>query len=160
MVEPALLAQRAVESGAEGVTLLGGEPFDQAESFADFAERVRDAGLTVMAFTGHYLKHLQGADAPVGAADLLAETDLLVDGPYLADHVDLSRPWVGSTNQRFHFLSDRYAALEAELHTTGDRIEVRVSSSGEIAVNGWASVDQLDDLLADTTSAIGRGSVR
>ncbi|RYE14956.1 MAG: ribonucleoside-triphosphate reductase activating protein, partial [Sphingobacteriales bacterium] len=43
---------------------------------------------------------------------------------------------------------------------TGDRIEIRVSKAGDVAINGWANVDALDELLAGTTQPVGRGSVR
>ncbi|GAA1980062.1 4Fe-4S single cluster domain-containing protein [Terrabacter lapilli] len=157
---PDELAQQALASGAEGVTLLGGEPFDQADGFATFARTVRDGGLSVMTFTGHYLEDLRGPDAPPSFAALLAATDLLVDGPYLADQLDHARPWVGSRNQRFHFLTDRYLHLRSRLPGLADRLEVRVSPTGEVSINGWADVAALDELLQDSTPAVGRGSVR
>jgi anaerobic ribonucleoside-triphosphate reductase activating protein len=160
--DPDQLAVDVVAADVEGVTLLGGEPFDQAPALARFATLVRDAGLSVMTFTGHLRQELERADAPPGAHDLLAATDLLVDGPYLAEVPDHSRPWVGSRNQRFHFLTDRYSRLESKLTDLSDRVEIRVSTSGEVAVNGWATVDQLDTLLAglstETSSRLGRPS--
>lgn len=154
------LASRAIAAGVEGVTLLGGEPFDQATGFAEFARLVRVAGLSVMTFTGHELEALRNGNAPRGVEALLAETDLLVDGPYRADEPDNVRPWVGSRNQRFHFLSDRYASLRDSLCLVGDRLEVRISPAGDVQVNGWANVAMLDDLLAGTTRPVGRGRVR
>lgn len=159
-VAPETLAGQAVSAGVEGVTLLGGEPFEQAGGFAMFAKTVRAAGLSVMVFTGYELEYLKGRDAPAHAAALLDSIDLLVDGTYQADKPDLVRPWVGSTNQRFHFLTDRYRLLEDTLATTPDRIELRVGTSGHVAVNGWAPVDLLDALLVDVTPQIGRGQVR
>jgi anaerobic ribonucleoside-triphosphate reductase activating protein len=149
-----------VAAQVEGVTLLGGEPFDQASAFASFACAVRAAGLSVMTFTGHRLEDLIGPHAPEGAESLLAATDLLVDGPYVAEQMDLARPWVGSRNQRFHFLTDRYKHLETELADLVDRVEIRVAADGQVKVNGWATVAMLDDLLAGETPAIGRGQVR
>lgn len=154
------LAERAVASGAQGVTLLGGEPFEQAPAFAAFARLVSAHGLSVMAFTGYRRTHLSGADAPAGAADLLAATDLLVDGPYVADAPDLARPWVGSTNQEFHFLTDRYRHLADELSVLPDRVEIRVALTGEVRLNGWATVDQLDALLGGDVAPLRRGKVR
>ncbi len=142
------------------MTVLGGEPFDQAPLFAEFAAEVRQAGLSVMIFTGYELEHLEGSDAPTGATELLAATDLLIDGPYVAGSQDILRPWVGSTNQRFHFLTDRYRHLAGSLTHIGDRLEVRVSPSGELAINGWATVPQIDALLAELAPPVGRGSVR
>lgn len=158
-VTPAELAQQVTATDVEGVTLLGGEPFEQAPALARFAKHLRVRGLSVMVFTGYYREDLELSGQP-GVADLLAQTDLLVDGPYVAEQPDLNRPWIGSTNQRFHFLTDRYRHLEPQLTSMPDRIEVRIKPTGEVSLNGWATVEQLDDLLADTTPLIGRGRVR
>jgi anaerobic ribonucleoside-triphosphate reductase activating protein len=133
----------------EGLTLLGGEPFDQAAPLAALAEAVRADGLSVMTFTGYVLEDLRAA----GREDwdrLLAATDLLVDGPYLAQRPERRRPWIGSDNQRFWFLTDRYAHLADDLGAIPNRLEIRISRSGGVAVNGFATVATLEDLLADT----------
>jgi len=147
--------EAAVTHHIEGLTLLGGEPFDQAGPLFHLAEAVRAEGLSVMTFTGHVLEALRSA----GREDwdrLLAATDLLVDGPYVADQPEQRRPWVGSENQRFWFLTDRYAHLEADLEALPNRLEIRISSSGEVAVNGFATVATLEDLLTDDTGALRR----
>ncbi|MEV4144794.1 4Fe-4S single cluster domain-containing protein [Amycolatopsis sp. NPDC049691] len=123
--------------GVEGVTLLGGEPFDQAEPLGEFAAAVRSAGLSVMTFTGHVLEDLP-------PSRLLGSTDLLVDGPFLADRPEPSRPWVGSANQRFHFLTDRY---DESIFTTPNRLELTISPEGAIELNGFATTEVLEALL-------------
>jgi anaerobic ribonucleoside-triphosphate reductase activating protein len=148
---PAELAAVVVQAGTEGVTLLGGEPFDHAAGLAVLAREVRRAGRSVMTFTGYTTSELRDAVA-AGRDDieaLLTETDLLVAGPFLADQIDTARPWVGSTNQEFLALSDRYRNLVSELTSIPDRVEVRVDRSGQIAVNGWAELDVLDRLLSE-----------
>ncbi|MQA94843.1 MAG: 4Fe-4S cluster-binding domain-containing protein [Streptosporangiales bacterium] len=149
-VTPEELAGRvraaAQEHGVEGVTLLGGEPFDQAGPLAVVAARVRGDGLSVMTFTGHVLEDLRSA----GRADydaLLDATDLLVDGPYRADLPERERPWVGSANQRFHHLTPRYADLD--LTTLPNRLELRVRPDGTVEVNGFADPATLEQLLDD-----------
>ncbi|MEV6690371.1 hypothetical protein AB0M35_02675 [Micromonospora sp. NPDC051196] len=80
-------------------------------------------------------------------AALLAATDLLVAGPFQADRIDTRRPWVGSTNQEFVLLGDRFPGLLDELSGSPDRIEITVDRAGQVAVNGWAESDVLDELL-------------
>ncbi len=123
--------------GIEGVTLLGGEPFDQAEPLGSFASAVRAEGLSVMTFTGHVLEELP-------PSELLASTDLLVDGPFLADRPEPSRPWAGSVNQRFHFLTDRY---DESIFTTPNRLELTIAPDGGIELNGFATTEVLEALL-------------
>jgi anaerobic ribonucleoside-triphosphate reductase activating protein len=160
-ITPAVLADRASRANVEGVTLLGGEPFEQAEGLAAFATLAQQAGLSVMTFSGLYRHELDAKaaqDKPT--TDLLNSTDLLVDGPYLANYPDLIRPWVGSTNQRFHFLTERYEYLQDHLGALPDRLEVRVTTEGTVSVNGWATTDQIDDLLSSSgVRSPGRGHI-
>ena len=128
----------AVRDRVEGVTLLGGEPFEQPGVLAPFARLARDRGLSVMAFTGHLLEDLR-IDRPAGARELLAHVDLLVDGPYRADLPERHRRWSGSANQRFHHLTGRYppgveAIAPGELERT---IELRIGPDGRMERSGW-----------------------
>lgn len=144
------LVEAVAEAGTGAVTFLGGEPFDQALALAQVAADLQSAGASVMTFTGYEYEHLVAvATRRPDVAALLRHTDLLVDGPYLASLPDRARPWVGSTNQRFHFLSPRERELSAELPALPDGLEVRVTTDGTVLVNGWAEVEDLD-LLLDT----------
>ena len=109
------LVDRIKAADVEGVTFLGGEPFEQARPLSRLAGWVQQLGLSVMVFTGLDFEDLAGPQAPDGAGDLVAQTDLLITGPYLASEPDRVRPWVGSTNQRFHFLTTRYDPLRDQL---------------------------------------------
>lgn len=134
------------EAGLEGVTFMGGEPFAQAAGVAYVARRAREAGLSVMTFTGFWLEELRAAGR-ADFEDLLAATDVLVDGPFVKAEADLSRPWVGSRNQRFHFLSPRYAGREAELLGTPNRVEVRIAQDGRVWVNGMLAPREMVRLV-------------
>jgi anaerobic ribonucleoside-triphosphate reductase activating protein len=148
---PEQLVARVVAAGTEGLTLLGGEPFDQAPALAVVATGVRAAGLSVMTFTGFTVNQLRGSvdEGRDDVAALLASTDLLVAGPFLADQIDTTRPWVGSRNQEFVALTNRYADIVDNLDNAHDRVEVNVDASGRVSVNGWAEMETLDALLAD-----------
>jgi anaerobic ribonucleoside-triphosphate reductase activating protein len=145
-VEVEDLAARIIESPEiEGVTFLGGEPFEQAEPLGRLAERVREIGLSVMAFSG-YTYEVLGASSRGDWRRLLGAIDLLVDGPYDMSRPDAERPWVGSTNQRFRFLTPRYRHLASQLAVVPDRVEVRIASDGHLFVNGMCSQDFLGSL--------------
>lgn len=127
----ALAAKR--DSGVEGITLLGGEPFAHAAA-ALLATRAQASGLTVMTFSGYELDYLRSGAIP-WADELLAAIDILVDGPYRRDLPDSTRRWIGSTNQRIHFLSDRYRP-DDEAWTKRDTLEIRWDGN-ELSVNGF-----------------------
>lgn len=132
----------------EGITLLGGEPFAQASACAELARLVRRRGKSVMTLTGYRLEEIESGGAD-GLA-LLEVTDLLIDGPFVAELADLSRPWVGSSNQRYHFLTERYADLEDSLVAIPNRVEVTISQDGTIKVNGMYDPREVADLLHST----------
>ncbi len=128
--------------GIEGVTFLGGEPFSQAEALAAVARRCRDAGLSVMVFSGHTLQHLRRGAEP-GWGELLEATDLLVDGPYLRQRHSTGRRWIGSDNQRVHFLTERYADLDdgaGGLDPGPNTLELRLVGT-ELTINGFPHPD-------------------
>jgi anaerobic ribonucleoside-triphosphate reductase activating protein len=137
-VETLLAEVEQARPANEGVTLLGGEPFDQPAAVAGLAAGTRALGLSVMTFTGYTLEELRArADAAVD--DLLRATDVLVDGRYEAAHPERRRLWVGSENQRFHYLTDRYSA-EIELPAAGQplrEVEIRIGADGRVLGNGW-----------------------
>ncbi|MBR6127343.1 radical SAM protein, partial [bacterium] len=122
----------------EGVTFLGGEPFEQAEALGEIAEAVKKEGLGVLCFTGGLLEDLRKEEKN---KKLLDNTDLLIDGAFEIDKVDYSRPWCGSSNQRYHFLTDRY---NEEIFTKyKNKVEVNINKNGQVFMNGMGNFDEI-----------------
>lgn len=143
-----VIAARIKFPEIEGVTFLGGEPFEQAESLAELSQKLHKLGFSIMVFSGYTLAELEDSQSSEYKARLnfLSSIDLLVDGRYQQDNVDIDRPWVGSKNQEFHFLTKRYS--EATLFKSArDGLEITVLNSGEVQINGWATDSQLENLL-------------
>ena len=122
----------------EGVTFLGGEPFEQAEALGVIAEKVKKVGLSVVCFTGGKLEELK--DIPENKK-LLDNIDLLIDGEFVQELTDYSRPWCGSSNQRYHFLTDRYD--ETIFTKYKNKVEVNISKNGQIFMNGMGNFDEI-----------------
>jgi anaerobic ribonucleoside-triphosphate reductase activating protein len=118
----------------EGITLLGGEPLAHAASAATLARAVRQRSLTVMVFSGYTLEETRALPDPA-VAELLSLTDILVDGPYLREQPETQRRWIGSANQRIHFLTDRYRADDPRW-LLPNTLEVRLRGL-EVTVNGF-----------------------
>lgn len=131
--------------GIEGITLLGGEPLAHALSAAPLAREVRRLGLSVMAFSGYTLEETR-AMPERAVQELLAETDILVDGPYVRELPETRRRWIGSSNQRIHFLTDRYHA-DDPCWRRPNTLEIRLQN-GELTVNGFpaAQVRSIESL--------------
>ena len=139
-VSPAELVRAVAEvrHRIEGVTLQGGEPFEQAAPLAEAARAVRALGLSVMVFSGYTLEELCAA-RDAGVAALLAHTDLLVDGRFDGEKPERERRWVGSSNQRFHFLTGRYRRGIERIHPGEPEatVELRIGTDGRVRMNGW-----------------------
>ncbi len=130
----AQIEEAAQDHGIEGITLLGGEPLAHAAGAAALARAVRGSGLSVMIFSGYTLEEARRLPDPA-VAELLALTDILVDGPYLREQPERRRRWIGSTNQRVHFLSNRYDAADP-LWLLPNTLEIRLRGP-ELTVNGF-----------------------
>lgn len=111
--DPERLADRLIDGDTEGISILGGEPFEQAAACAVLARRIQQSGRTVVTYSGYTAAQLRAATIPE-IHDLLAATDLLIAGPYLAALRNDGRGWHGSTNQEFIYLTDRYSPAVLE----------------------------------------------
>jgi anaerobic ribonucleoside-triphosphate reductase activating protein len=95
-----------------GITLTGGEPFDQAGTLIELARRVREKGLSVWAYSGYRYEDLLAGVPDPTAALLLEQVDVLVDGPFVEALRSLELAWRGSSNQRLIDVAASRAAGE------------------------------------------------
>ena len=133
-----IIADILNQKDIEGITFLGGEPFEQAQACGTIAKSVKSNGLSVLCFTGGLIEDLR-ADSKNKL--LLENTDLLIDGPFEIENTDYSRPWCGSSNQRYHFLTDRY---NEEIFTKyKNKVEVNISKNGVVFMNGMGDFNEI-----------------
>ena len=126
------LARTILETDAEGLTVVGGEPLEQLEPLARLCEQVAAADRGVIVFTGY---RLEEARARPGFEALWSTIDTLVDGRFDARQPERDRRWLGSANQRLHHRTPRYA--ERELWSGSNSAEVRVAPDGSVSVHGF-----------------------
>ena len=119
----------------EGLTLLGGEPTDQAASLELLLPRVRALGLSVMLYSGHRLRWFF-EPFNRAARRLLDLSDILVDGPFLPELVNPELRWRGSRNQRVIRLTCRYSEddLESAMRMRG--VTLRLVGGDAVTVSG------------------------
>lgn len=83
----------------DGVTITGGEPFDQPYGLLRLLEELKTRDLHTAVFTGYTLEVLaRRSDSAVRQA--LSLIDILVDGPFVAALAERGGAWRGSGNQR------------------------------------------------------------
>ena len=137
---------KALSAELDGVTFLGGEPFDKAQSLGVIAAEAQKLGLNVITFTGYTYEELLGADRE-DYNSLISNTDLLIDGEFKEELLDYSRPMAGSSNQRFIYLSDKISS--AEIDSYKNRFEVRTDKNGNIQINGMGNIKKIQQYIKD-----------
>lgn len=126
----------------EGITWLGGEPTEQIESVTKISKAVQEFGLSVIVFTGYNYNELEKR---MDFQELAKYTDILIDGKYEQDKTDYSRAWVGSSNQNYYFLSDRYD--ESVIYENKNKIEIRISPDSDVVMTGMGNFEKLLKLI-------------
>jgi anaerobic ribonucleoside-triphosphate reductase activating protein len=130
-VESVLNALAAWLPDCEGITVSGGEPFDQPAALECLLRELRTATATdVLVFSGHPFHRLRPwlARAP-------GLIDALVSEPY-----DSQAPQTlalrGSDNQRLHLLTalgrDRFSPFERPMTAADRRLDVMFDDNGEV----------------------------
>lgn len=121
----------------EGITVLGGEPFEQASEISKLLKKISPS-LSVIVFTGYTLSELIDLHRPE-INEILDSIDVLIDGAYIEGKRDFSVPMIGSSNQRFHFFTDCYKMSDFP----ENKIEARIQPNGEVQFNGMGDFRKL-----------------
>jgi anaerobic ribonucleoside-triphosphate reductase activating protein len=122
----------ARQSTLTGVTISGGEPFQQPLALYRLVRGIRErTSLSVLVFSGYRLTEIGGI--PEGPP-ILGLIDVLVAGRYVPSrHQD--KGLLGSANQEIHLLTDRHTA--AEIRAT-PAAEIHIDSAGRVTITGVA----------------------
>lgn len=133
-----LLAQiKEHKDEIEGVTFVGGEPVCQYPALGKLAMLIKnETDLGILLFTGFQIEGLQKiAESDPDMERFLDHIDLVIDGVYLEEEKSEKRRYIGSDNQRIHFLSDRYRNYDGCWPDGDGAIEIRFTGD-EIIING------------------------
>jgi anaerobic ribonucleoside-triphosphate reductase activating protein len=115
----------------QGVSISGGEPFQQPEPLLDLLTRLDGSGLSRLVFSGYTLREIERQ--PLGPA-IIAHLDVIIAGRY-APKRHKGRGMLGSSNQRICLLTARHSLAEF------DRVppaEIILHPNGNITFSGIA----------------------
>jgi anaerobic ribonucleoside-triphosphate reductase activating protein len=143
-------AVAAADDGLDGITISGGEPFDQPEALGALVcwlrARFDPAHVDLLVYTG-YRKNLVLARH----AGILGSIDALITEPY-RQRLDTQLRWRGSANQQLVMLSElgreRYAEHVAAAADTPVQIDVRDGGVQLIGVPRPGDLARLEEALA------------
>ena len=113
-----LIAQIGAEPLQSGLTLSGGEPFEQSAALMPIARAARARGLSLWAYSGYTFEQLVADPERRALLELL---DVLVDGRFVEALKDISLRFRGSSNQRLIDMKKTLASGEIVLLPDLDR---------------------------------------
>jgi len=122
-----------LDPDVHALTLSGGEPTHQSETAAEFLRLVRQKReISVICFSGYTYEHLRSSPPAPGVQDLLAQVDVLVDGPFRRELAHTTQGLRGSSNQNFIYLTDRIAA--GSLEQAERTVEIHIHEDAAVMV--------------------------
>lgn len=83
----------------DGVTILGGEPFDQVESLESLVKQLKTKDYHLVIYSGYTVENLLQRESE-SVNRILAKTDLLIDGAFQRELASNAGEYRGSSNQR------------------------------------------------------------
>jgi len=132
LFEPSELAKEIISQSneTEGITISGGEPFDQSLGLLIFLQAIRSfSQLSVILFSGYSFEKI--SEMPE-SAKILQNVDVLIAGPF--DETRLQQKnLAGSSNKTYHFNTDKYSLKDFE---TIPEAEIVIDSQGNITFSG------------------------
>lgn len=94
----------------DGITISGGEPFDQPDALYMLLRKLRESGFKdITAYSGYNFEHLKEK-----YSHILELMDALIDGPFVQG-LKTDYSWKGSDNQQMIILTDNKELKEAYL---------------------------------------------
>jgi len=103
----------------DGISITGGEPFDQAEDILELIDNLEFKG-DILAFSGYTIEAIKNNDS---MKLLLDEVDVLIDGEYIEELNDGKAVLRGSANQRIHILNPVVKGIYDDYLKSGRQIQ-------------------------------------
>lgn len=143
-------------SKADGITISGGEPFDQPDALLELTARIRSkTEADILVFTGYPWASIRDM---IGASP--ATIDALVTGPFDFEEKQ-TLALRGSDNQELHFITEkggaRFATFERRAHERDRSVDVMFDENGDVWFAGIPARNdfrRLQELLESNGSTL------
>ncbi|MGL6113815.1 MAG: 4Fe-4S single cluster domain-containing protein [Cetobacterium sp.] len=108
-----------------GVTISGGEPFEQKDSLFKLLVEIKKLNLNTIVYTGYSLEDLAKKEENIKILQLI---DLVIDGEYI-EELDNNQPLRGSENQSLYYFSPVGEEMAKSIESLKEReIEIEISN--------------------------------
>lgn len=134
----------------DGVTVSGGEPFEQAHDLLLAVRHLKKRGINdILIYSGYTYAELRAKRDPV-VDEILSEIAVLIDGPYVDDLNDDSGNLKGSANQNVIFLNPSYEEKYAKYYKD-DREMQEFSIGNYVLAVGIPTKDYVREFISNDT---------
>ena len=143
IVDENLLAQQILShSDIEGITISGGEPFEQIDAVYKLVKIIKSiSNLGIIIYSGFSIEELRQKSLKNNRIQLILDAiDILIDGRYI-QHLNDGKSLRGSSNQKVHVLSPRYEAIVKNYYGLEGRKTEFILNDKEIKMVGLPSKD-------------------
>ena len=107
------------EKKVDGITITGGEPFDQSLEIVELLEMI-NLDVDILVFSGYSIDEIKKDDKK---NRLLEKIDVLIDGRYIDELNDGKSCLRGSTNQRIHIFNNKIENMYSDYIRAGRQIQ-------------------------------------
>lgn len=133
-----------INSGLDGVTISGGEPFDQPEALFEILEglnkSIKSFPNGIISYTGYSIEEI--LNNPL-MSKCVPYIDLIIDGPYI-DEFHHEESLSGSSNQRYIYSDKEYRGkyLLGDIINIDQAAEIHIDpDSSELLITGFPDLD-------------------
>jgi len=130
--KPSELIEKLEIENVEGLSVSGGEPFEQPKELAELLSLAKQKGLNTLVFTGFTYEELLEQNFLA-----MKYCDYLIDGPYIKN-IPPKCKWAGSGNQRFLKLKNGILLKDLTVDDDFSRTaEIIIDEEGNVTLTGF-----------------------
>jgi len=134
------------KKGIEGITVSGGEPFDQADELEALLKEAHRRDLNTLVYTGYTYEQLCSNSCMQKA---LCQVDILIDGPYKCD-IKSHNIWTGSGNQHVYLLKNGIKSDDiTDKNCENPMLEIFIDRFGTVSATGIPDIDFINTVHND-----------
>lgn len=149
-----VIIQVAQKNGCKGITISGGDPFEQPVSLLKLLKLLRNEFDDILIYTGYELSIIQSGLVGAEAKMCLEYIDVLIDGPYVDELNFKDCVLKGSSNQKIHLINKELGPRYAEYMKQGRILESFVHNQNTI-ITGIFNKEELNEREHDSKMATG-----
>ena len=127
-----VISQVARKGNCRGLTVSGGDPFEQPEALLKLLKLLREEFDDILVYTGFELAEIQNGLAGREAEACLDYLDVLIDGRYVDELNDPGCVLRGSRNQKIHYFRKELIPVYSDYMKQGRLLESFVHNQDTI----------------------------